>query len=245
MAQLSDAKIATVLDNAVAGINPVLDALAERDPLGLKDHTFHEAADHTSRLERVQHRAAKVFNVTDWPGTEGWSKRSMHKRASWWVSRIGTVNTGAVAFPGVFGAWTKKLPVSSVLGFANQATVLVAIAREYGVTDRAAQVQLLAHVLCARDLDNPDVGAASGTAMPDEPKARKKSMAAAVWETAKTLRAIGDELDRRPMPRLPFRMLGWIPLIGAPATYVGERFALGRAVKLARAWIVAHPGAVG
>ncbi|MET9200095.1 hypothetical protein [Gordonia sp. NPDC003585] len=244
MAQMSDQQIATVLDNAVAGINPVLDALAERDPLGLKGHTFHDHADDESGLERTKHHAARFLNAADWPGTKGWSERPMNKRASWWVSRIGTINTGAVAFPGVFGAWTKKLPVASVLGFANQAMVLVAIAREYGVTDRAKQVRLLGAVLCQRDLVDPDVGVESKPALPAEGKARKKSLTRAVWDTAKTLRAISDELDRRPQPIFFFRMLAWIPLIGAPALYIGERLALSRAVKRGRAWIVAHPDTV-
>ena len=69
-------------------------------------------------------------------------------------------------------------------------------------------------------------------------------MTRAIWDTAQTLRAITDELDRRPQPRKPFEMLTWIPVVGGPALYVGERLALSRAVKQGRAWIVAHPDVV-
>ncbi|MFC9981476.1 hypothetical protein [Gordonia sp. NPDC127522] len=240
MPQMSDQQLAGVLDNVVGVINPVLDALAERDPLGLKGHTFHDDDHSDSRLQQAQHAASKLLDVAEWPGTKGWSERSMHKRASWWVTRIGTLNTGAVAFPGVFGVWAKRLPITPYLGFANQAMVLVAISREYGVTDRKRQVQLLASVLCKRDLMNPDVTAESGKSLPSEPKEREKSLFAAIWDAAKLLRAVDDEFEKRPQPMAFFRMLAYIPVIGAPATYLGERFALSRAAKAGQAWLDAH-----
>ncbi len=245
---MSDAQVAAVLDRAVAGINPVLDTLAERDPLGLKKHTFHDDAHDDSRLQQALHLLAEGLNLTDWPGTKGWSSRSMKSRADWWISRIGTVNTVAVAYPGLFGGWTRRLPLASVLGFANQAMVLVAVAREYGVTERRRQVQLLASVLCGRDIadetsaDSADV--ASDKVVPTEGTSRKRTLIGTVWETAMTLRSLSNEFERRPQPVLPLRALAYIPIVGAPVTYVGERFALSRAARLGRKWIADHPAAV-
>ncbi|GAC68686.1 hypothetical protein [Gordonia soli] len=246
MAKVSDSQIVSILDNAVAGINPVLDALSERDPLGLKGHTFRDKSDdeNDSTVEHGVHLLSDAINVTDWPGTKGWSERSTADRADWWVTRIGTVNTAAVAYPGLFGAWAKRLPITSVLGFANQAMVLIAVAREYGVTDRARQVELLASVLCDRNLTADDVGATADVTLADDPKDRKKSLIRAVWDTAQTLRGLSDEFDRRPQPAAPFRLLSYIPVVGAPVTYVGERLALSKAAKEGRRWISAHPDAV-
>ncbi|WP_168701260.1 hypothetical protein [Gordonia paraffinivorans] len=240
MPQMSDQQLAGVLDNVVGVINPVLDVLAERDPLGLKDHTFHDHDHPDSRLQQAQHAAAQLLDAADWPGTQGWSRRPIHKRASWWVTRIGALNTGAVAFPGVFGVWAKRLPITPYLGFANQAMVLVAIAREYGVTDRDRQVALLAAVLCGRDITPKDLDGKSAEALPAEPEERRKSLLGGIWEAAKLLRAVDDEFQKRPQPFALFRMLGYIPLIGAPATYVGERLALSHAAKLGEKWLQAR-----
>ncbi|WP_461418276.1 hypothetical protein [Gordonia sp. GN26] len=240
MPRMSDQQLAGVLSNVVGVINPVLDVLAERDPLGLKGHTFHDHDHPDSRIEQAQHAAAKLLDVADWPGTKGWSERSLHKRASWWVTRIGTLNTTAVAFPGVFGIWAKRLPITPYLGFANQAMVLVAIAREYEVTDRGRQVALLASVLCGREISTPDLSSESGAPLPSEPEERKKSLLGGIWDAAKLLRAVDDEFEKRPQPMVLFRMLGYIPVIGAPATYLGERFALSTAARRGQAWLDKH-----
>lgn len=241
---MSDAQVAAVLDRAVAGINPVLDTLAERDPLGLKKHTFDDDPHEDSRLQHALHLLAEGLNLTDWPGTKGWSSRSMNSRADWWISRIGTVNTVAVAYPGLFGGWTRRLPLASVLGFANQAMVLVAVAREYGVTARAHQVQLLASVLCGRDVGHPRTDGTADKVLPTEGTSRKRTLVGTVWETAMTLRSLSNEFERRPQPVLPLRALAYIPIVGAPVMYVGEWFALSRAARLGRAWIADHPEAV-
>ncbi len=76
--------------------------------------------------------------------------------------------------------------------------VLVAIAREYGVTERGRQVALLASVLCGRDISTPDVDAESGAALPTDPDERKKSLFRGIWDAAKLLRAVDDEFEKRP-----------------------------------------------
>ncbi|MEE4024304.1 hypothetical protein V1Y59_14555 [Gordonia sp. PKS22-38] len=246
MADVSDSHVAAVLERAVAGINPVLDALAERDPLGLKKHTFHDDPHPDSKVQQALHVLAQGVDATDWPGTQGWTKRSMNSRADWWISRIGTVNTVAVAYPGVFGGWTRRLPLASVLGFANQAIVLVAIAREYGVTDRSAQVRLLASVLCGRDIDRSTITDDSDPAEsgPLPTDGDGKTLIGAIWDVAKILRGLTNEFERRPQPILPLRMLAYIPVVGAPVTYVGERLALSQAARHGRQWIAEHPDAV-
>ena len=163
----------------------------------------------------------------------------MTERADWWMSRIGTLNTVAVAYPSVFGVWARRLPIGSMLGFANQAMVAVAVAREYGVTDRTAHVELLGSVLCGRELDA--VVAKEGEARAaDEPSKKKRSLMGAAWEVAQVLRGLSDEMERRPQAPRVLRMLGAIPVLGAPVMYVGERVALAKAVTLTKRWIVAH-----
>ncbi|GAA1481495.1 hypothetical protein GCM10009624_19350 [Gordonia sinesedis] len=235
---MSDKQLAEVLGHAVAVIDPILDVLAERDPLGLKSHTFDEGG-HDSHLVKAQHALATIVNVTDWPGTKGWSELSTDQRADWWVTRIGSLNTLAVAYPGIFGAWAKRLPISTTLGFANQAMVLVAIAREYGVTDPADQVRMLASVLCGRNL--PAKAAPENVAA--APVKPGRSLFRAIWQVATILRDLTGELGRRPQPARPFSLLSYVPVIGAPALYIGERLALGRAAKEGRAWIADHSDA--
>ncbi|MGC5255150.1 hypothetical protein ACPXCG_02265 [Gordonia sp. DT218] len=244
MAEMSDAQVAGILDRTVAGINPVLDTLAHRDPLGLKRHTFHDDRHRDSTVQRALHLLADALDVTDWPGTKGWSSRSMNSRADWWIGRIGAVNNIAVAYPGVFGAWTRRLPLSSTLGFANQAMVLVAIAREYGVTERSRQVQLLAAVLCGRTVDPAMPEDDQRSELPTEPVERRHTLVGTVWETAKVLRSLTGEMERRPGSPGPLRLLTYIPIVGAPASYIGERFALAQATRQARKWIADHPEAI-
>ncbi|MFT4043779.1 MAG: hypothetical protein QM673_11515 [Gordonia sp. (in: high G+C Gram-positive bacteria)] len=240
MAHMTDQQLGATLARAVGVINPILDLLAERDPLGLKPHTFDDGP-HSGRLPQLRHLAAKVVNVTDWPGTGAWSQLSTAKRINWWINRVGAVSTIAVSYPGIFGAWTHALPLSSGLGFANQAIILTAVARESGVTERSQQTRLLAAVLCSRDLPATGGPPASPTT---QPQRSRRSIVRGLFEVARILRAVNDTLAARPMPRKPFSTLSWIPLIGAPSLYVGERLALCRAAASGRNWIAEHPDAV-
>ncbi|ALG83897.1 hypothetical protein [Gordonia phthalatica] len=240
---LSDADLAQILDRTVATIDPMLDVLTSADPLDLKQRTF-VAASPRNCLDRGAGAASHVLNVLDWPGTAGWDELPMRDRANWWVSRVGLVTTGGVAFPSVFGAWTKKLPMADYLGFASQALVLRGVSREFGVTSREAGVAMLASILFGRDLDAHLESRAIDEALPDDAKERKKAFVAQLWQIGRALydvsRAVGD---RPGAPRM-LSWLGWIPLIGGPASYLGEIFALRRAAKACREWIVAHPSTV-
>ncbi|MGB3301352.1 hypothetical protein [Gordonia sp. (in: high G+C Gram-positive bacteria)] len=237
---LKDSDIVRILYRTVATLDPMLDVLAVADPLGLKPRTFSTIASNRC-LDRTANSASKVLNVLDWPGTAGWDKLPMNDRAKWWVSRIGLVTTGGVAFPSVFGAWTKKFPMSDYLGFASQALVLRAVGREYGITSREGGVEMLASILFGRTVD-----ANRASVFSDEPldETKDKSFMVQLWQVGRTLVSLARSLDERPgSPRI-LSMLSWIPLIGAPASYLGETIALRRAAKMCREWIVAHPDAI-
>jgi hypothetical protein len=246
-ASLDDAHVACVLYRAVAIINPALDLLWGTDPIGLKERTRRvhaevgEGTEGTGHgpLESTLDAAAWVLNALDVPGTDAWDEASLDDRIGWWVHRVGAVDNVLVASPGVFGVVADRLPVQDVLGFANQAIVLCAVAREMGVTDRGQQVALIGAVLCGRDLsdDGPDAD--------PEPEPQGHSLPATLWRLAGLLRAVGDELNRRPHPRAVFRYLGVLPGVGAVADYLGEYGALVRAAKAGRRWIEASAVPVG
>lgn len=241
MAQLSDDRIIDALNRMIAAINPILDVMSQTDVTGLRGKSHQDHPKDDSVFRRVEYVAARTVDLTALPGTKRWDGLSMEERAQWWVNRIGGLNTIGVAFPNIFGIWARRLPITTVLGFVNQAMVLIAVAREYRVTGRARQIELLASVLGARELTVGELAA-----IPDAPpvEAKRKSLARATWDIARTLQGGVDEMGKRPQPARVLRWLSNIPLIGAPINYVGEQFALKRAVNAGRAWIVAHPDAI-
>ncbi|MDF2825546.1 MAG: hypothetical protein K0R68_2954, partial [Mycobacterium sp.] len=123
-----------------------------------------------------------------------------------------------------------------------QAVVLCAVARELGVTDEQRQVELLAAVLCGRDLTVEEIPADAQATPEPHGTFAPKAIAKALWNLVGVLRAIGGEVAKRPHPRAPFRYLGMLPAVGAVAGYFGELGALSRAAKAGRQWIAAHPG---
>ena len=242
-ATIDDADVACVLHRAVGLINPVLDLLAGVDLLGLKKRT-HALGSSQATSAKVLDAAAWVLNAVDVPGTKAWEGMNLDDRIHWWVTRVGAIDTIAVAFPGAFGVVADRLPVQDFLGFANQSIVLCAVARELGVTDRREQVRLLGAVMCDRDLDVQDArDDDEDTSVPLDwtPKGLGKAM----WQLAGLMRAIGAELVKRPRPRSVFRYLGMLPAAGAVADYLGEYGALVRASKEGRQWIAQHEAAVG
>ncbi|WFN93605.1 hypothetical protein [Gordonia sihwensis] len=240
---LSDTEVATVLDRAIATIDPMLDVLITADPLDLKPRT-HAFQNPRNCLDRSAVAASGVLNVLDWPGTAGWDDLPLRDRADWWVSRIGLVTTGGVAFPSIFGPWTKKLPMSDYLGFASQALVLRAVSREYGVVSRDAAVAMLASILFGRNLDVRLESPADAEPFDDGSTRREKAFVSRLWSVGRTLHDLSRSLGDRPgSPRL-LSWLGWIPFVGGAASYLGELIALRRAAKLCREWVVAHPDTI-
>ncbi|MBC2643173.1 MULTISPECIES: hypothetical protein [unclassified Rhodococcus (in: high G+C Gram-positive bacteria)] len=240
--RLGDDTIVTILNHVARGINPVLD-LALTDPFGIKARTFGPTAEQRGAVEALLDGIAWILDTIQVPGTASWDEAGDDERARWWVTRIGAVNTLAVAFPGMFGVLVNRLPIQDVLGFANQAVVLVAVAREHGVTERSEQVDLLASVLCARETEARAAlaDAARRPASRDEqPLWRPFPLIDVLWRTARTVRALGNELDERPQPGPTSTLLGNIPVIGVVAGYLGERGALARAAKQGEKWIASR-----
>ncbi|ULN52276.1 hypothetical protein [Mycolicibacillus parakoreensis] len=243
---LGDDDVAAALGRAVRLISPLLGMLTEADPLGLKarTHTGVPGESAPAALEPALDRAAWLLNAAHAPGTRAWSGMDVRRRAAWWVRRVGALNTVAVASPRSLGVLGALLPVQPMLGFANQAIVVCALAREHGVDDPAVQIQLLAAVLCGRRLDRdvaerhaaPARGPAAGARAARSPLTLVRTW----WHLAAVLREIGDELDRRPQPRRVFRRLSVLPGVGGLAAYLGEFGALRRAAKAALAYLDAY-----
>jgi len=233
---ITDASVDNALGRAVRIINPLLDVLWGTDPLGLKRRR-PDADD--GPLDKVADGFGWVLNAADVPGTPAWDDLDTDARINWWMWRVGALNTVAVAFPGVLGAVGRRLPVQDLLGFASQAIVLCAVARELGVSDHRTQVRMLAAVLCNRDLSHTE----NHSRVDEPPDAAARTpvgIAKALWNIVGLLDAIGDELARRPHPRAPFRYLGMLPAVGAVADYFGECGALARAAKAGRQWLARH-----
>lgn len=95
---LGDRRVVEVLDRAVWGINPVLD-LAYSDPFGIKRRTFEPTDSERNAAEAVLDAVAWVLDVIKFPGTAAWSVMTDVQRSKWWTTRLGALNTVAVAFP--------------------------------------------------------------------------------------------------------------------------------------------------
>jgi hypothetical protein len=240
---LDDADVACALSRAVRIINPVVDVLSRADPFGLKGRSHHLGVADGS-VDKVLDALAWVLDSADVPGTRAWEHMTLDGRVNWWVRRVGALDTVLVAFPGFFGVVADRLPIQDALGFANQAIVLCAVARECGVDDYGQQVRLLAAVMCNRDLGD-DPYADDGAPAPEPESNPAVALLRALWHVAGVMRAIGDELVKRPRPRRLFRYLGMLPAVGAIADYLGEYGALIRAARAGREWIGRQAVAVG
>lgn len=278
-ATLSDADVAEGLNRAVAVIDPLLDLLAESDVIGLRARTHRllspprrlrdrlrrrrlrrrrkEAGRGPSNADRALNAGARLVNAADLPGTASWERMDRQDRVDWWVRRVGALDNLVVASPGAFGFLARFVPVGELAGFVNQAVILCAVAREYGVTDRRDQVRMLAEVLCRRTLP-ADIELDPEPApepLPDTPPKGWKPLAAVksstpvvvtrtMWQLAGILRATFDEAAKRPQPRKGYRRLAALPGLGWIATYLGERGALIRAARAGQAWLQSHSAAV-
>jgi hypothetical protein len=268
---LSDADVADALSRAVAVINPLLNVLSQADPIGLRKRSHrllsppHGLSDRVRRLRlrlrRVQagrspsatdlamNAGAQLMNAADLPGTAAWGRLSRDERIHWWVHRVGALNTLLVATPGAFGWLARVLPVSELAGFVNDAIVLCAVAREYGVTDQREQVCLLAEVLCGRQLPaDVDVKTQEPEPLPETPPPGWKPLEAitssmpvvvvkTVWQLAGILRATFDEIAKRPQPTKWWQRFSALPWVGAVSTYFGERGALIKAAQDGVTWL--------
>ncbi|CAM3777057.1 hypothetical protein [Smaragdicoccus niigatensis] len=232
--------VAAILARVVWIVNPVLDVLATFDPLGLRERT-KEPDDDRELLDIPGHvldAAAWVLNTATVPGTKAWDEMDVTARTRWWVIRVGAVNNLVVAYPAVFGAIADLLPVQAALGYGNQAIVLCAVAREYGLTDTEDQVRMLAQVLNKRVINErmtlPEA--------PNEPEPNWTPfvLAKTLWRIGKMVRGLSDELGKRPHPTKRYTYLGRLPYVGIVADYIGEFGALERAAADGQRWATAN-----
>ncbi len=226
---ISDRTIVAVLRPFVRAARPVLDALREADPFGLRQ-----------RLAAVQ-----------MPGTQAWAAMDVEQRTQWWIHRVGRFTTLLAAVPGIGGALADRLPVQAALGAAGQGLLLCAIAGEHGVRDEDELVVLLGAVLFKRDLTAIDADGASEaevTAKAEEltgelrtePQPPLRKVGSAVWRLGRALYAVGGELDKRPHGRFYHRAVGMLPVVGMVGDYFGEWSGLKRAAKAGQKWLRSH-----
>jgi hypothetical protein len=252
---ISDAAVAAVLRPFVRAARPLLGALRDADPFGLRSRALRSRA----REERkLRHRVLGLLASTRLPGTAAWEQMDVEERSAWWVRRVGRLTSLVAAVPG-FGGWiTRRLPTTAALGAAAQGLVLCAVAAEHGVRDEAEQVALLGSVLFRRDLaptpraeltpgSNADVDARATELtgeLAGEETPTLQRVAGAVWRMGRALLALEGELQKRPRGRFYHDWLSMLPAVGVVGKYFGEWSGLKRTARAGEAWLHTrgHPG---
>lgn len=258
---ITDRHVIAALRPFVRGARPVLDALRESDPFGLRERVRAGLEDGENGGDggerRLRERLLDQLASARVPGTAAWAAMDTDQRTHWWIHRVGRFTTLLAAVPGIGGALADRLPVQAALGAAGQGLLLTAIAGEHGLHDEDELVALLGAVLFKRDLraaagDVPD-------GMPEPELAAKaeqlsgeltgartpglRKVGTAVWRLGRTLYGLGDELDKRPHGRFYHQALGMLPVVGVVGDYLGERSGLKRAAKAALTWLHQNPPA--
>ena len=256
---ISDRQVVAVLRPFVAATAPVLDALRESDPLGLRAKAAAAAArgEQLAELQDVRptlrRRLLKGLRSVQVPGTAAWEGMNAEERTHWWINRVGRITSLVTAVPGLGGALADRLPVQDAVGAASQGLLLCAIAGEHGVTEKADRVRLLAWVLFGRKVDpalaageyaehNAESEQARTAELTQElngkgGKFSLRSFAATLWRLGRSLYAITEELEKRPRGRIAYRILGVLPVVGMFADYLAERSALKKVAKRANQWL--------
>jgi hypothetical protein len=249
---ISDRQVVAVLRPFVRATGPVLDALRESDPLGLRARAL---AGDTETDRGLLDKLRDALSDVHVPGTPAWGAMDVDQRVSWWIGRVGRLTSLLASVPGLGGALADRLPVQTTLGAAGQGLLLCAIAGEHGITDTGDRVRLLAAIMFDRRVDP---ALASGAPTPEEERVtaeltedlstseRKhgrltvRAVGGTLWKLGRTLWGIQDELDKRPHGRFYHQALGMLPVVGMLGDYLGERSGLKRAAKAARKWITAE-----
>lgn len=262
MAQaFSDRQLVRTLRPFVRATGPVLAALSEANLLGLRDRPLRRVIGLPKRKrDWFLDRAARLRM----PGTARWAAMPPAERTKWWLNRVGRLTALLASVPGLGGALAERLPVQDALGAAGEGLLLCAIAGEYGVTDDAERVQLLAWILFRRritlevaaDLSAPEAGADAVAGLDaDEDRrtaeltaelaesqrkhgsASLKAIATTVWRLGRLLWGVQSELGNRPKGRFYHRLFGLLPVVGMAADYLGERSALRRVRRRGVRWL--------
>ncbi|MGH3623037.1 MAG: hypothetical protein ACRDQ5_14785, partial [Sciscionella sp.] len=256
---ISDQQVVGVLRPFVTVAAPLVDALREADPFGLRqrliDRPAGEGTDMSGASQTARDRLLDMFAGVHMPGTAAWAEMDVAARTGWWVGRVGRFVALLASIPGIGGALADRLPVTDALGTAGQGLLLCAIAGEHGITDTPTRVRLLASVLFDRTV-SAELAAGAQPAerervaeLGEDIDASRRSggrvtlraMASTVWKLGKALRSLSDELDKRPRGRFYHKALGKLPVVGMLGDYLGERSGLERAAKAGTNWIHALP----
>jgi hypothetical protein len=178
------------------------------------------------------------------------------ERSQWWVRRVGRLTSLVAAVPGLGGAITSRLPITTALGAVAQGLVLCAVADEHGLHDEADVVALLGSVLFRRDL-SPTPQAALSEATNADAEARAveltgdlreerspplQRVAGTLWRMGRALLAVEGELEKRPHGGLISRGLSLLPVVGVAGKYWGEWSGLQKAARAGEQWIHARQG---
>ncbi|GAA2853049.1 hypothetical protein GCM10010472_07800 [Pseudonocardia halophobica] len=240
---IPDAAVVGLLRPFVRATRPILSALRDSDPFGLRGRDGGTDGERSTRDKLLDALAAAPV-----PGTATWARMDVAARQRWWIYRVGRFATGVAAIPGLGGALARTLPVGAAIGAAAQGMLLVAVAGEHGVTDEDHLVSLLAWVLFRRrpELGTPTAAedaAADARAAEIEgdlatggrPTAAR--IGSAVWRLGRALYSVEDELDKRPHGRFYHEALGMLPVVGVLGKYLGEWSGLKRAAREAQRWL--------
>jgi hypothetical protein len=263
---ISDAQVVAVLRPFVRACGPMLDALRESDPMGLRARSERaEADDELAALESgLREKLLNGLTAVKVPGTAAWAAMDVDERTHWWVNRVGRFTALLTAIPGLGGALADRLPIQDTLGAASQGLLLCAIAGEHGVMELGDRVRLIAWVLFDRDVDpviaagthaSHDAAAVSAEDAATEQltgelaeskrkhgKFTLKACVGTLWRLGRSLLGIVGELEKRPRGRLYHRALGMLPIVGMAGDYLGERSGLKRVAKRAHKWFATQPG---
>lgn len=251
---ITDEYVVRVLRPFVRANRPVLKALREADPLGLRRRAQDE------RLPKgVLNKLRLLLAARRMPGTPTWGAMNADARCDWWANRVSRFVALVAAVPGFGGLLADRLPLQDTLGVAGQGMLLCAIAGEYGFEHEDDQIRLLAHVLLGRDVDaelaagssngssaDADAKAAELTVELDESKRKHGgrptlgAIAGTMWRLGRALWSLGDEVGKRPQGRLYHKVFGWLPVVGVVGDYFGERHALRKVARAGRSWIIAR-----
>lgn len=256
---ISDRQVVAVLRPFARATGPMLDALRESDPMGLRDRR-RDAKDDLEEVEStLRDKLLDGLASVKVPGTAAWADMDADARANWWVNRVGRFTALLTAIPGLGGALADRLPVQDALGAASQGLLLCALAGERGVFELGDRVRLIAWVLFERDVD-PVLAAGKhaehDAEAEDEETAQlteelsesskkhgkitPKATARTLWRLGKSLLSITDELEKRPRGRFYHRAIGMVPVVGMAGDYLGERSGLKRVAKRADKWFAEH-----
>jgi hypothetical protein len=245
---ISDAALAAVLRPFVRAARPLLGALRDADPFGLRTRALRERG---GKDRKLRHKVLGLLSATRLPGTAAWEQMDVEERSTWWVHRVGRLTSLVAAVPGLGGVITRRLPTTAALGAAAQGLVLCAVAAEHGVRDEAEQVALLGAVLFRRDLtrgeltagSNAEVDARAGELtgeLAGEKEPTVQRVAGAVWRMGRALLALEGELEKRPHGRFYHDWLSMLPVVGVVGKYLGEWSGLKRTARSGEQWLHAR-----